>query len=137
MNGTRLPARADRRRAPRRATIALAVAVVSIAVGCAPDAVRNRQATGLNAYIDTLATVCKPLIIGSVGLAEMIQYNSMMNQNYEMFFDNTSRLYYNEISPAGYREALTAFLGPGSYNDASFSCIFANLPAQRPNRPGN
>lgn len=116
---------------------AMLLAVAGFAAGCAPDAVRNTQATGFNAYLNTLATVCKPLIIGSAGLAEMIQYNSVMNQDYTYFVDNTSRLYYNAISPDSYRQALTAFLGPGSYNDASFSCIFANLPAQRPNRPGN
>ena len=36
--------------------------LVLIAAACAPDSVSNRQATGFNGYLNTLATSCRPLV---------------------------------------------------------------------------
>ena len=112
-----------------------AVGAVMLAAGCAPDSLNSRGATGFNAYLNSLKT-CRPLEIGSTDLSNLIGYNnSMMDQNYQYFVDQTSMLYYNRLSPDQYRQALTAFLGSGWQNDASFNCIFSNLPADRPNAP--
>jgi hypothetical protein len=112
-----------------------AVGAVMFVAGCAPDSVNSRGATGFNAYLSSLKT-CKPLEIGSTDLSVLIDYNnSMMNQNYQFFVDQTSMLYYNRLSPDQYRQTLTAFLGAGWQNEASFNCIFSKLPADRPNAP--
>jgi hypothetical protein len=46
--------------------------------------------------------------------------------SYDFWLDQTSRLFYRRISPAGYRESLNAFFGAG--NDGTIDCILANLP---------
>lgn len=116
-----------------RAAVLLASAL--FAVGCAPDAVRSAQATGFNAYVKQLPTSCKKLQIGSQDLTEQIMMNDMGNNDYNYFLDVTSRLYYNRMSQASYRQALVGFFGAGTYNDASFDCIFRTLPPDRPNAP--
>jgi hypothetical protein len=112
-----------------------AVGAVILVAGCAPDSVNSRGATGFDAYLTSLES-CKPLEIGSTDLSVLIGYdNSMMNQNYQYFVDQTSMLYYNSIGPDQYRQTLTAFLGAGWQNEATFNCIFSKLPADRPNAP--
>ena len=100
--------------------------------GCAPDSVSNRQATGFNSYLSTLTTNCRSLVIGSSDVGDWLLMRGSSDPNYPYFFDMTSKLYYGTVSPDAYREGLTGFLGPGSTNAQSFACIFANLPAQRP-----
>jgi hypothetical protein len=115
---------------------ALALALGALLAGCAPDAVRSVDATGYNAFIRKIGTVCRPLLIGDKDVGEMIRLENAGNDNgYDFFLDVTSKLYYNRISPAAYRENLTGFFGPGTPNEASFACILNNLPAQRPNAP--
>ncbi len=106
-----------------------------IATGCAPDSVRSVQATGFNGYIKQLPMSCKPLQIGSADLGQQIGMNDMGNNDYNYFLDVTSKLYYNRMSPESYRQALVGFFGTGTYNDASFNCIFRTLPPDRPNAP--
>lgn len=114
---------------------AMLLASATFAVGCAPDSIRSAQATGFNGYIKQLPTSCKRLQIGNQDLTEQIMMNDMGNNDYNYFLDVTSKLYYNRMSPASYRQALVGFFGAGSYNDASFDCIFRTLPPDRPNAP--
>jgi hypothetical protein len=116
-----------------RAVVVLGCA--AFAVGCAPDAVRSVQATGFNAYVKQLPASCKRLQIGSQDLTEQISMNDMGNNDYNYFLDATSKLYYNRMSQDSYRQALVGFFGAGTYNDASFDCIFRTLPPNRPNAP--
>jgi len=97
--------------------------------------VRSSQATGFNAYLKQLPSSCKRLQIGSQDLTEQIMMNDMGNNDYNYFVDVTSRLYYNRISEASYRQALVGFFGAGTGNDAAFDCIFRTLPPNRPNAP--
>jgi hypothetical protein len=106
----------------------LALAFAVAATGCAQDSVTNAQATGYNAFLNTIATNCNPLMLGDANVSEWIQNNGANNFNYSYFLDMTSKLYYGNISPAAYREGITGFLGPSSRNEASFACIFRNLP---------
>jgi len=117
------------------ARVALATAVVLSAGACAPDAYRSSQATGFNAYIQKLGQVCHPLQIGDQDITRYILEQATGEQNYIYFIDNTSRLYYNRLTPQSYRQALVGFFGAGTYNDQSFNCIFLNLPPDRPNAP--
>jgi hypothetical protein len=116
------------------AVTALAFSLAVIAA-CAPDSVRSVQATGFNGYIKQLPGSCKRLQIGTQDLTEQILNNEMGNDNYNYFLDQTSRLYYNRITPAAYREALTGFFGPGTGNQAAFDCILRTLPPDRPSSP--
>ena len=116
-------------------TAALVVAMATTLTACAPDAVRSNQATGFNGYIKQIGAVCKPLIIGDRDVGEALRNETIGNNTYDYFLDVTSKLYYNRISPAAYRENLVAFFGVGSYNNAAFDCILGNLPADRPNAP--
>jgi hypothetical protein len=102
------------------------------AVGCAPDSVTNRQATGFNGYLDTLANDCRPLVIGPYNVGGWLTMRGSDDPNYNYFFNMTSRLYYGTVSQAEYQEGVGSFLGPGSTNGQAFACIFANLTSQRP-----
>ena len=115
------------------ARVALALLVTSLA-GCAPDSVSNRQATGFNGYLNTLAASCRPLVIGSSDVGDWLLNRGSSDSNYSYFIDMTSRLYYGTVSADAYRDGLTGFLGPGTTNAQAFACIFANLPTQQ--RPG-
>ena len=115
--------------------VIVVLACAAVAVGCAPDSVRSVQATGFNAYVKQLPTSCKRLQIGSQDLTEQISMNDMGNNDYNYFLDATSKLYYNRMSQDSYRQALVGFFGAGTYNDASFDCIFRTLPPNRPNAP--
>ncbi len=110
---------------------ALAVAVCGL-VGCAPDAVTNRQATGFNAFLDTIAVQCKPLMIGSYDMTERLQRKGIYGDDYNYFFDATSQLYYQRSTPADYRSAINGFFGAGATTNRGIDCIIANLPADRP-----
>ena len=102
---------------------------------CAPDSIRSVEATGFNGYMQKLGQVCQPMLIGDADVGEWIRRNEMGNDNYTYFFDVTSKLYYNRLTPDGYRQAVVGFFGPGSSNDRAFDCIFRNLPADRPSAP--
>ena len=119
----------------RLARIAVAAALAATMAGCAPDAVRSVEATGFNGYMKKLSQVCQPLLIGSADVGEWIRMTDMGVDNYAYFVDVTSKLYYNRLTQAGYRQAVVGFFGPGSSNERSFDCIFRNLPPDRPNAP--
>ena len=104
-------------------TIGIAVA------GCAPDALTNRDAPGFNAYLQTVATSCRPLMIGNSDVGEWLRNAGSSDPNYAYFLDMTSRLYYGTVARDAYRAGITGFLGPGTSNATSFACIFRNLPA--------
>ncbi len=104
--------------------------------GCAPDEVRNTDLTGFNTFIRKIGTACGSLRIGSKDIGEMIRLGDAGNDSdYAFFLDVTSKLFYNRMSPAAYRENMTGAFGPGAANDAAFACILNNLPAQRPKAP--
>ena len=115
--------------------LALGGALATTAVACAPDSVRSVQATGFNAYFKQLATACQPLLIGTADVGQWIQFNDMGNNDYNYFLDVTSKLYYNRLTPVGYRQAVEGFFGNGTPNNRSFDCIFRTLPPDRPNAP--
>jgi hypothetical protein len=114
----------------RRALMVVA-AVVALAA-CAPDAVTNRYATGFNAYIDQIAVMCKPLMVGQYDMTYRLQRQGVYGDDFNYFFDTTSQLYYQRKTPDEYRSAINGFFGAGTTTDRSIDCIIANLPADRP-----
>ena len=109
--------------------ITLALLAIA-AAGCAPDTVSNRQATGFNGYLDTLANSCRPLVIGPYDVGSWLMMRGSNDPNYSYFFDMTSKLYYGTVSQGAYQEGVAGFLGAGSSNAQAFACIFAYLPSQ-------
>ena len=117
-------------RTPKQASVVFAVIVVL--GGCAPDAVTNRYATGFNAYLDTIAAACKPLMVGQYDMTYRLQQKGIYGDDFNYFFDATSQLYYQRKTPADYRSSINGFFGGGMTTDRSIDCIIANLPAERP-----
>jgi len=102
--------------------------LVLLAAGCAPDALNNRVATGFNGFVDQVSRACAPVQLGQYQLGNPLM-GGAGNNSYDYWLDQTSRLYYRTISPAQYRESLTAFFGAG--NNGTIDCIVGNLPSTR------
>src|SRR4029077_6286685 len=108
--------------------LAATALMLSAMTGCASN---NPQGDPYNAFLERIANECKPLIIGSDNLGQAIVFNGLgaSAENFKNFLGKTSALYNGSISPQIYRESLTTFLGSGTYNQHSFDCIVAHLPA--------
>jgi hypothetical protein len=113
---------------PKAACVrAMVAAMLGMAtVSCAS----NSQESGFNAFLQTIATECKPLIIGSDNIGQAIIFNGPGAQpdNYNNFLGQTKALYNGSIPATVYRNSLNSFLGGGSSNERSFNCIIAHLP---------
>jgi hypothetical protein len=105
--------------------ILASVLAAIVTAACAPDAVNNRAATGLDGFVNQVQRACAPVQLGRYQLATPLMGGGG-DGSYDFWFDQTSRLYSRALSPAQYRESLTAFFGAG--NDGTISCIIANLP---------
>ena len=106
----------------------VAVALIFLVSGCAPDSWSNTKATGFNGYLKTIQVQCSPLLLGGQEMSQALQTGAGDN-NYIYFLDQTSKLYYQRIGPSGYSESLTAFFGAGY--DRAINCAIAKLPAER------
>jgi hypothetical protein len=116
-----------------------AAAAIGVLAACAPDAWQSQKATGFNQFLDTVGTQCQPLWIGQQQLQQIdSQYATGWQSNFDVFLDNTSRLYYKRMSPADYRVAVQsiALTTTDSRTNRSIDCIIAKLPSDRPSKPG-
>ncbi|MBF6987007.1 hypothetical protein [Cupriavidus sp. IK-TO18] len=112
--------------------IAAAAASVAMLAACAPDAVRNRQASDFNAYLDSLRTACPNMIVGTNNISDWLRTSgSRSDDDYVYWLDQTSRLYYQRISVKQYRDSISAALG-GRSDAPALDCIVRNLPTDRP-----
>ncbi|WP_407935932.1 hypothetical protein [Cupriavidus necator] len=115
--------------------IALLSACVVLAAACAPDSMRNIQAKGFNAYLDSLKTACPNMIMGSSNISDWLRTGGDSgDSNYVYWLDQTSRLYYRRISTKEYRDSVSAALG-GKSDSPALDCIVHNLPPDRPTNP--
>lgn len=107
--------------------VALAFALSACASGSRPD-------DPYSAFLNRIAAECKPLVIGSDDMGQAIVFNGLgaAPEDYNNFLAKTSDLYGGSISSQLYRDSLTSFIGSGSYNERSFDCIIAHLPAAAP-----
>ncbi len=121
---------------PHRATASAILAAALGLAACAPDSVRNFEAKGFNAYLDSLQKSCPNMIIGTDNISEWLRTNgSGGDDNYVYWLDQTSRLYYKRISPGQYRDSITSAMGSGKGADRAIDCIVGHLPADRPSSP--
>jgi hypothetical protein len=109
----------------------LAAALAAIVLALSACASSSHADDGYAAFLNRIAAECKPLIIGSDDIGQAIVFNGLgaIPEDYNNFLGKTSALYARAISPQVYRDSLTSFLGGGSYNQRSFDCIVAHLPA--------
>ncbi|MCC7325434.1 MAG: hypothetical protein IT521_01335 [Burkholderiales bacterium] len=106
--------------------ILLAIALVALfGAGCAPEAMNNRAATGFDGFVNKISRVCAPISLGRYSMSSPLM-GGAGDGSYDYWLDQTSRLYYQRISPAQYRESLNAFFGAG--NGGTIDCIVGNLP---------
>ena len=102
--------------------------------GCAPDAWNNSQATGLNAFIDQAAVACAPLEAGPMVITRNYYPPGYIQGQYDLWLDQTSRLYYGRISPETYLLNIGNFSSnPGTLKSAQ--CVVSQLPPNRPSSP--
>lgn len=115
-----------------------AVALAALLTACAPDAWQSYKATGFNEYLDTVGTQCQPLWIGTTQM-QSFSASAMPAQGgkFDMLLDLTSRMYYNRITPAVFREAVQSqFLAVGDARTSrSIDCMIGLLPPDRPRSP--
>ncbi len=116
-------------------TLAAACAALSLAAGCAPDSVESVRATGLNAYMQTVAANCQPLYIGQTLYSRSLDQTFDNSSQTDIVQDMTSRLYYGRMSPSQFREAMLSSW-PGERTARSVDCMIAQLPPERPSSPG-
>lgn len=122
----------------RRSTLSTWLAV-TLAAGslsaCAPDAWQNVKATGFNDYLNTVQAQCQPLWIGQMYLRQF-DASSAGGQggNFDMLLDATSRLYYQRITPAAFRESVQSLVmtSTDARTNRSIDCMITQLPPDRP-----
>ncbi len=111
---------------PRALPPVLAVCLLAAVCGCAPDAWNSRQATGFNAFLNTIAKDCYPLQMGRYQFSRMITENAFGDTDaYNYFLDQTSRLYYGSLSVAQYASSMNGFFEGGA--DAAIACMLPKL----------
>jgi hypothetical protein len=115
------------------------VAVVALGLGgCAPDAFDSARATGFNNYLKVVQNECQPLWIGSMHLQSFdAQSAGGQGGGFDMLLDSTSRLYYNRIGPAEFRQSIQtlAMTSTDARTNRSIDCMIAKLPPDRPRSP--
>lgn len=115
---------------------AVAAASIATLAACAPDSVRNYQATGFNAYLDSLKTACPNMVIGSNNISDWLRTNGNTgDDDYVYWLNQTSRLYYKRISAEEYRSSVSGALGARKSDTRALDCIIHHLPPNRPSSP--
>jgi len=112
-------------------------ALVTSIAACAPEAWRNVEATGFNAYLDTVQRQCQPLWFGSMNLPTFDMSSAGPYQSqFSSLLDAASRLYYSRITAAEFRSAIQAqSMSSDDRTTRSIDCMIAQLPPDRPRSP--
>jgi hypothetical protein len=116
----------------------MAAVAMTLLAACAPDAWNSYKATGFNEYLDTVGAQCQPLWIGQNQLRQITADSAGgWAGGFDQFLDSTSRLYYNRVSPAAYRDSVQQLAGSTSdtRTNRSIDCIISKLPPDRPSKP--
>jgi hypothetical protein len=116
-------------------TIAAVLGSTALFAGCAPDAWSNKQATGFNAFLDTITVACAPLHVGPMIVTRNYYPPNYAQGQYDLWLDQTSRLYYQRITPETYLTNIGNF-GPFPDTIKSAQCVVSQLSAATPPPPG-
>ncbi|MGO4304492.1 MULTISPECIES: hypothetical protein [unclassified Cupriavidus] len=125
---------------PPFVAMVIAIPLALPLAACAPDAVRNVEAKGFNAYLDTVQKTCANTRLGTHQVGDWLRSGSNdSDSDYVFWLDQTSRLYYKRISVQQYRDSIAGAMGGDKSNAAALDCIVHQLPPEsaRPSRmPG-
>ncbi len=113
---------------------AVGLGLVSLAInfaGCgargfAPDALVEDP--GASAFLSQVRTACGNLNVGTATVAYLIQ-----SQDDVYFVDETSKLYFGDVSRAQYADDISGFYPIGNSSKA-VECIVQQLAGERPQR---
>jgi hypothetical protein len=100
--------------------------VTALLVGCgrvgfAPNALIENQ--GANQFLNVIGSACGSQRIGDQSLAFLLSVNS--NDTY--FIDETSKLYFGDVSRQQYASDINAQY-PSDTNQGAIACVFSKLP---------
>ncbi len=107
------------------------VGLCALLAGCgAQGFVRDSvvEDPGAQAFLDKVNQQCGDLNLGTATIAWLIQ-----SQDDVYFVDETSKLYFGDVSRAQYEDDMSSFYPVGEGSRA-IPCIFEQLPKQRPQR---
>lgn len=122
----------------RQRTMVAIAATLGLAA-CAPDAWQSYKATGFNEYLDTVQAKCQPYFIGNNAVTSFTAAAWQgQGGGFDQWLDATSRLYYNRMTPAQYRQSIQslAMTMNDPRTNRSIDCTIAQLPPDRPSSPG-
>ena len=102
------------------------ILVTALLVGCgrvgfAPNALIENQ--GANQFLNVIGSACGSQRIGDQSLAFLLSVNS--NDTY--FIDETSKLYFGDVSRRQYASDINAQY-PSDTNQGAIDCVFSKLP---------
>jgi len=99
------------------------VMAVALLAGCAPDAFRKDPA--LETWIGKVETACHRARIGHVTVGDLLGNTGSREGAY--FFNQTSRLYSGQVTPAQWSSGVIAFIN-GKPSDPGVQCVLDQLP---------
>jgi hypothetical protein len=94
--------------------------------GFAPDALVENP--GANAFLTQVGKACGNMNLGTATIAWLIQ-----SQDDVYFVDETTKLYFGDVSKAQYASDMSAFYPVGEHS-RTLACIYQQLPEQPPRR---
>jgi hypothetical protein len=94
--------------------------------GFAPDALVENP--GANAFITQVGKACGDMNLGTATIAWLIQ-----SQDDVYFVDETTKLYFGDVSKAQYASDISAFYPVGEHS-RTLACIYQQLSKQPPQR---
>ena len=92
--------------------------------GFAPDSVVENP--GADAFLTQVGKQCGDLNVGTGTIAWLLE-----SQDDVYFVDETTKLYFGDVSKAQYEDDISSFYPVGDSSRA-LSCIYAQLPKQMP-----
>jgi hypothetical protein len=103
------------------AIVAAALLTACGRVGFAPDAVMENP--GADQFLNVIGSACADQRIGDQSLGFLLSINS--NDTY--FVDETTKLYFRDVSRQQYASDINAQY-PSDTNQGAIDCIFSKLP---------
>jgi hypothetical protein len=94
----------------------------ALVAACAPDA--WKPAPGYDGFLNQVQNACYYQRIGLVNVGDMLTNPGSTQAGY--FIDETSRLYYDKITPDNWTSAVTAFM-QGRSDDPGVRCVLDQL----------
>ena len=88
------------------------------------------QDAGYNAFLQSIAADCKPLVIGNDNFGEAIIFNGLGadSTHYSVFLSRTRSLYSGGLTPKEFHDSYALGESGGKFSDKAIECIIAHVP---------